>query len=716
MKRLWLAMVAIPLTGCGTGALDFGQDDPKETGQTGLRRFESDTELVGYFQRETSRESAVFGDLILGDSAADGGGAAAPGAAEGSPGRPSADDGGGGGSVGQGVPQEGEDADGLNYSDTTIQEDGVDEADVVKTDGQYLYIIDGGLMRIVDVRSADAITEAGRVELEGYGQDLFFVGDKVVALTQVWNWWYGDVALMMDGMGMGGASAGIAEGEPGPMDGPSVALTVIDVADRAAPKVLSTTRFEGNIVSSRMIGERVHLALAIYPNDFGRVFPVGNPAMKSVSLAAKDILPDYEFTDAAGAKVHGEMMTWGDVYHPIDPDGYGMVSVISLDISNASQFHAIGVMANPGLTYASLDAFYLTDTQWTFWGDERETTDVYKFNYTDTGVSLAAVGAVPGRILNQYSMSEFAGNFRVATTTVNWTETAVESGNHVYVLGQNADKLDIVGKLENLAPGESIQAARFLGNRGYLVTFEQVDPLFTLDLSNPVEPKVVGELKVPGFSTFIVPMDENHLLTVGNYIADGDLWSTGVQLSIFDVTDFAAPALKHQAVIADGAWSEALWNPKALTYFAEAGYIALPVTVPDVVFFDDDFVIDEGTGAEDGDASSGSTEGDDGTVDEPPIWEPPIYRDKFQGLVVYTVGTDAGFSEVMRLDTRLDDEGWTWWPAFTRGVFIDSRVLAVTNLGVIGGDVTVPDAVGASLQFEQPDWIGWGEGMSPMIR
>ncbi len=707
MRRLWLAMLAITLTGCGTGALDFNQDDPKETGQTGLRRFESDTELVGYFQRETSRESAVFGDVFLDDAAEGaGGGGAAPGAAEGSPGRPSADDGGGNGA--QGTPQDGEDADGLNYSDTTIQEDGVDEADVVKTDGQYLYIIDGGLMRIVDVRAADAITEAGRVELEGYGQDLFFVGDKVVALTQVWNWWYGDMALMMDGMGMGGASgAGIAEGEPGPMEGPSVALTVIDVADRAAPKVLSTTRFEGSIVSSRMIGERVHLALAIYPGDFGLVFPVGSSTMKSISLQAKDILPDYEFTDAAGAKVHGEMMTWGDVYHPIDPDGYGMVSVISLDISNASQFHAIGVMANPGLTYASLDAFYLTDTQWTFWGDERETTDVYKFNYTDTGVSLAAVGAVPGRILNQYSMSEYAGNFRVATTTVNWTETAVESGNHVYVLGQNADKLDIVGKLENLAPGESIQAARFLGNRGYLVTFEQVDPLFTLDLSNPVEPKVVGELKVPGFSTFMVPMDENHLLTVGNYIADGDLWSTGVQLSIFDVTDFAAPALKHQTVIGDGAWSEAQWNPKALTYFAEAGYVALPVTVPDVTFFDDNFVIDDGTGAEGG---------DDGTVDEPPMWEPPIYRDRFQGLVVYTVGTDAGFSEVMRLDTRLDDEGWTWWPAFTRGVFIDNRVLAVTNLGIISGDVTAPQAAGASLQFEQPDWIGWGEGISPMIR
>lgn len=675
MRRWVLGCALLGLVGCGDGSLIWDPpEEPTETGAAQLRRFQSDNELVSYFRQEASRTERFSGDVALEDSSDDASGGAGAGAPPGAEG-PAAD----------GGLQGDADADGLGHSGTTIQEEGVDEPDVVKTDGSHLYILDSGLLRIVSVGDAQ-VAEVSRVELEGGGQDMFLIGDTVVALTQEWSWFYPDVLFLADGSASGGGSAGAAEGDDAVAPtGPSVIATVIDVADRAAPRVLSTTRFEGNLVSARMIGRRMHLALAIYPHDLGEVFPVGGSRMKSLTLKAADVLPNFECTDASGETITGELLTYDRVFRPADPDGYGMVSVISLDVDAPAQFHAIGVMANPGLTYASLDAFYLTDTQWTFWGDERQTTDIYKFAYTETGVELAGVGVVDGRVLNSYSLGEHEGRLRVATTTSTFDENGFSSGNHVYVLAQNGEALEVVGKLENLAPGETIQSARFIGDRGYLVTFEQVDPLFTLDLSDPADPKVVGELKVPGFSTFIVPMDEHHLLTVGQHIPDDGSWMWGVQLSIFDVTDFAAPQLKHQAVLADGAWSEALYNPKAFTYFAEGGVVALPVTIPTIVAFDEDVMIeDDGSGF-------------------PPMWDAPMYRDEFQGVVVYRVSSESGFAEALRLDTRQGDDLWTWWPSFTRGVFIGTQVYAVTNAGVVSASLDAPEEPGPSMKFEQPE-------------
>ena len=228
-------------------------------------------------------------------------------------------------------------------------------------------------------------------------------------------------------------------------------------------------------------------------------------------------------------------------------------------------------------------------------------------------------------------------------------------GNAVYVLSENTDKasLDIAGRVENIAPGEQIYAARFVGDRGFLVTFHRVDPLFALDLSNPANPRVVGELKVPGYSDHIQLLDENHLLTIGKATQDSGqfAWVEGVQISLFDVTDPANPSLLSKEEIGGrGTSSEANYNPKAFNYFAAKNVLAFPI-----------------------DVYSGQTLG------------PQIGTHDFTGLYVYHVTVADGFQFLGRIASGggTDQQGcFLSYYGFTRGVFIGDDVYSVTQRGV----------------------------------
>jgi hypothetical protein len=219
--------------------------------------------------------------------------------------------------------------------------------------------------------------------------------------------------------------------------------------------------------------------------------------------------------------------------------------------------------------------------------------------------------------------------------------------------------------------------------------------LFTLDLSDPTNPRVIGELKVPGFSTFLVPMDADHLLAVGQYVPPpGEFGNWGVQLSIFDVTDFANPVLSSNIIIgADtGAYSEATWDPKAFTYFAEGGVLALPVSIypdyGDVIFIDSGGTTVGGTGVE-------PIEGPVEVID--PLPEPQ----GFDGLFVYSASPTGGLAKMGEISTRFDEAGY-WGSSFTRGVFIGDKVYAVTNLGVREAAVSNVSTVENELYYGLP--------------
>ncbi len=759
-----------------------GRDNPSDVNVPGLKAFQSESDLHNYMMgqvetrggtvRALEQDNGNVGENESADAAPSAGGAGF-GDAGGPTAAPSAPSDGDLQAVG-----------GDDHSGTTIQEAGVDEADVVKTDGEYLYILRENKLKIVQVSNLAVLSDTS---LNGWGRDLYLHGDKVVALTESWGGELdagGGVAVPpiavdtpvvdvdVEGGGSSGSEgmsvdpatgvgisrpegevtdAGLTIVDPTLPDGgividfaptyyyrPRTALDIIDVADRATPRVIGHYEFDGWQASSRMIDGVLRLVVANYQYYFYDVVPMmGREGADFSSVDATLLIPKYDYIDANGNKTSGDVVNWNELFRPDEADGFGVMALISLDVDDSSRFTSVGLVAEPGLIYSSTDALYVTNTEYDYLGDYRSSTNIYKFEYTADGATPTATGSIPGRILNQYSMSEHNGHLRVATTSDPvWSETGVveRSTNNVFVLSATGTELSVVGRIENIAPGETIQAARFLGDRGYLVTFEQVDPLFTLDLATPTAPTIVGELKVPGFSTFIVPIDQDHLLTVGNYIPeqsdDSEIaWRPwGVQLSIFDVTDFANPTLAHSVVLGEewGAWSEAMWNPKAFTYYAEEGLLALPVSIqeePDYQYTDPfGGLIDFDNVNADGDLEfdvvidlDENGEPVDVIIDGQSAQEiaasyvPP----GFDGLIVYEVSGENGFTEKGRISTRFSEQQF-YYPSYTRGVFIGDNVYAVTDGGVRSAAISDVGTVTSEMYYgyiPEP-WNGdiWGGG------
>lgn len=715
-----LSFAVVP--GCSVIQALLGQGGD-ETGKSELKRFASESELLDYFKSQiAARNDSMTSFDRGGIGGGDGTQAVEP---------PSATDAVGADSA----AGESDLMSGGGFSGTTTQEVGVDEADVVKTDGNNLYVIStrnaDSILRIVDIGPGGQTQLLSETTLTGYGRDLYLRDGKVVALTSgggfAYPMFFDTVAVAQSDAAAGDAGAVDVDGTDvdaaEPIDGiaimppidqfvyerPYTLITIVDVSNPSATNVLSTTKIDGTVSSSRMIDGALHLVMANYQDYYYDVLPrLGAPMLDLSAVDTATLLPKYTQTQADGSESSDNVVTWESLYRPTDPDGFGVVTVVSLDVDNDAQFSAVGVVAEPGLIYSSIEALYLTDTNYDFAGNARSTTDIYKFKYEGRGATPVATGTVPGRILNQYSMGESNGNLRVATTidaTFSFDGfgfgTVAESQNGVYVLSQSDSALAVVGRAENIAPGETIQSARFLGDKGFLVTFRQVDPFFTMDLSDPANPRVVGELKVPGYSTFLTPIDENHILAVGQYIPpDNTFGNWGVQLSIFDVTDFANPTQTSNVIIGSdantSAYSEALWDPKAFTYFAEGGVVALPVSIYEYVFFegeggggvavDPDQIavtqIDIGSGTDDSAGTDAGAPPPDGTVADEPVdvvdIPPPT---GFDGVFIYRVSAADGLTELGRISTRFDEAQY-WGASFTRGVFVDQDVYAVTDLGV----------------------------------
>lgn len=587
-------VMACALPGCWRGFLG-------ETGAAELRKFTTDDEFKQYLSRqvEAQRWQYWWGGPLLGI---------------GSPMLDAAQD----PTPLPGTAPEGGDS----FSTTNIQEAGVDESDVFKTDGTYLYILDGDKLSIIRAVPADDMQLMSTTELSDPAGELYLRGETLIAL---------------------------GEGYDSEVGARVVNVTILNVTDRSLPSVTSTFRAEARLVTSRLIGSKLHLVVGLWP-----ALPQDDGGTSLMTANVDDLIPDITTTHADGQSETRNLVEVGDLYHPVDPDGYHVTAVITTDVdAPETPLKSVGVVANAGIVYVSTEALYLTDAGYDYFGSERETTDVYKFDLTEDGAVAKGAAVVPGRVLNRFALGEHDGHLRIATTKGHVSRSGEgDARNNVYVLGEEDDGLAIVGKVENIAPGERIYAARFIGDRGFLVTFKKVDPLFTLDLSDPTSPEVVGKLKVPGYSDYIHPLGENHLLTIGKDAIDmGDFaYYQGVQVSVFDVTDFANPRLVNAEIVGDrGTESEALHNPHAFTYFASAGMLAVPMTIA------------EGAGDE---PSARGTR-------------------TFEGLCLFTVSTEDGVELAARIATRSTDDlsGWGWGQ-WTRGLFVGDYVYVVTQSSV----------------------------------
>ncbi len=696
MKRLLaVTVLLVGLTGCGVDWTTlFGWNNTGDTGEARLKQFTSESELKEYLVNQASpRNTNVYAPV---PTPADASGSMSQDNAA-----PTA--------MNEGTGNVEQSSDIPDYSTTTEQEEGVHEADIVKSDGNYLYILSDGILHIVDANPAIEMSEVSTVDIEGWGNDMYLVGDKVVILSQPDSPVF---AMAEQSLSSEIASFWIFE--------QTIVVTVIDVTDRAAPAIKSRSEFDGWVNSSRMIGTKLYMVIT---NDLAFLNRISADDVDGTTTEVElaDLLPNVTIEVDGKTEYSGDVADYSEYYYPEDSDGLGFSTIVTMDIDSPQNYTAQSVVGYPSNIYASTEALYITDTDYTYDGTLRQTTDIYKFSFTDSGTELVASGTVPGRVLNQYSMSEYNGYLRVATTTVSsgrWLFDDSDSSNAVYVLKQNGDALELAGKLEGLAPGESIYSARFLGDKGYLVTFEQIDPLFTLDLSDPTNPVAVGELKVPGFSTFITPLGENHLLTIGQDTNDDNGWTfaEGVRLSIFDISDFANPTLAHYEVIGEtGAYSEALYNPKAFTLYTQSDLIAFPVEIYDWNYaVDDDGLLGGSVATETAttnneavtDTPPTETEGST-DVDEPAgtVIDIPAPNNYFVGLYVYKATAENGFELIGRISTATDNEYCYYCgPSFTRGAFIDDNVYAMTSEGVKAASVSAIETILSTVEFEQPEY------------
>jgi hypothetical protein len=513
-----------------------------------------------------------------------------------------------------------------NFSGTNNQVAGVDEGDVVKTDGRYLYTLAGDGVDIVSAWPTDQLGIVGHLELPGREQSLFLDGTRLTVISQDDAW----TALPAASSGAAAGDAAVAKSLVaidawwGGQWQQRVNVTVIDVADAANPRVLETTSIDGWLVSARDIDGRVLLVTqdsvdiprpAILPAppespaaDGGaagvvtvggaeplvaRAMPIwygGDERFVYEDAAAyrvrleqawnDRVLPAYSVgvPDAAGS--FGQLVVPGGAFVPVNPTDNTLLSVTAFTVGDEvpGPDSTTAVAGVTGTVYASTSSLYVAATHWGAWWDSTEdgvTTNLYKFDLTQSGVPLVAMGAVPGSIINQFSLDETAGLLRIATTTWN----AGGSSNGVYVLNASNGNLGVVGKVAGLAAGERIFSVRFVGTRGYVSTFRQIDPFFVIDLANPAAPRVVGELKVPGFSSYLQPLDATRVLGVGRDVDPDTGRVLGLQLSIFDVSRPASPTRTATYTFPGdgwGSWSAAMWDHRALAWFPEHGILTLP--------------------------------------------------------------------------------------------------------------------------------------------
>ena len=463
--------------------------------------------------------------------------------------------------VGGAEPPKSEDSGNPTYSGTNTQEIGVDEGDVVETDGKHVFVVSQDGVRIVDVVSATVI--ATIAELPAGTHQLLLDGTRLLVVSQSWN------------------------------SSEDTIVSLYDVNDAANPTLLRRSHLEGRLVASRSIDGQARLVLTstianrlpfVTPDQFGLDEARALEANKAVinDSSIEQWLPRY-FDEGAdgGFGAMSASLDCSTVAAPRDFAGLGISWIASLDMQgDSSPVGSAGIVSYGDTVYASTTSIYLATVPWD-WNNTniaptntQPPTLIHQFALGANGAaSYIASGEVNGQLLNQFAMSEYEGDLRVATTLTDWNTGASES--FVQVLRPQGNELVQIGKVGGLGLTEQIYAVRFLGTQAYVVTFRQTDPLYVINLADPTNPLVTGELKIPGYSAYLHPVGEGLLLGVGQS-ADLSGVTSGTQLSLFDVTDPANPQLVSSLPI--GGSSAAEWDHKAFLYWAEDGTIVIPVS------------------------------------------------------------------------------------------------------------------------------------------
>jgi hypothetical protein len=504
-----------------------------------------------------------------------------------------------------------------DFTGTNNQVLDVDEADFIKTDGDYFYVASGGGVRIIDAWPAEDAAIVSELAVPGEARQLFVHDDRMLVYARAFRSTRGSYAQALESLYAAPCTYGYDCDFRG--DGSETWVGVYDVSDRTAPVLEREIRLSGSLLAARRIGGVIHTLTedgARLPD--GRLMPerlasfdpqlapeitcdpelgyaqvtalfkdVHDANAARISAATRaELLPQVEDTAAETpiapcsaplVPVQRSMLTELTQGSPLV-----LLTLASFDLESDQPVSVTSLESPPGASYATPTAWYIgvRDGVPRASGVGNDVTLLHKLSLDGARAEYAGSGVAKGRVLNQFALDELDGVLRIAATT--GFAPNPQTHSTVTLLREQNGRLNVVGTIDQLAPSEDIRSVRFQGAHGFVVTFKKTDPLFVLDLADPANPRVLAELKVPGFSTYIHPVDPTRLLTVG-YDADDQgsfAFFTGVRLQLFDVESLGAPRLVDAEIIGTrGSSSEALVNHLAFTFARERGLLGLPLTI-----------------------------------------------------------------------------------------------------------------------------------------
>lgn len=504
---------------------------------------------------------------------------------------------------------------GVDFSGTNNQEQGVDEADMVKTDGYFIYTLNGDRLEIMGVPEFGQLTAVSSTTIEGWPTQMLLSEDRAVVFSQIYVWEQDRTDPL----------AAFLFNDDGSAHGESlVKLTILDLGeDRLRPRVERELYLEGHVLTGRRIDDVIRLASyawfdvpglqtwldvpyefwdAIVPES-ARHAEIDRAYERAVAendrvLAATDV---SHFVPRLFERQGNRIVERGlrrdacrNVSIPEDGVAFGFTSLLTVGLGDDDiTVEADHVVSNYPILYAATDTLLLAEPAqdwWWYWGNEEfnEATNIHRFRLDGATTTYTGSGRVDGTLLGQFALDAHDDVVRVAATVGRfnrwWSDNAAPETSHLTTLGGDTS-LEVLGSVSGIAPGERLWSVRFTDDEAYLVTFRNIDPLWTIDLKDVRQPRILGELHVPGVSTYIHPLGD-HLLTIGLAGTDDGLEWGVTQLSMFDITDRATPTLESSLRLsagesADGwqyGYSEATHEHKAFSYWGPQSAVAIPLS------------------------------------------------------------------------------------------------------------------------------------------
>ncbi len=594
---------------------------------------------------------------------------------------------------------------GGDYSSTNVQVAGVDEGDIVKTDGKYIYAVSGNEVVIIDAYPAENSKEVSRIKLDSSPSGIYINGDKLAIYGYNYNIY----------------NAKEYESILPRRNNNYSFLKIFDISDRSNPKQTGSFDFEGQLVNSRMIGDYVYFVTSSYNYySYDEKFPIPIILENGKVLSGGET-PDvfyfdipyysYNFTTVASLNIKNDAEKINSEVYLLDGQQNDMfvsenniyitfnkqvseeelAMDITMDMLREYVFPEMSekdkeiiakiektendvlspmekyqkiiiIMARYENMFKDREDEFQKEMEkrvkqrYEDISKELEKTVIHKIGINNGSLEYKTFGEVTGRVLNQFSMDESDGYFRIATTrSRDWSQfndVSSQSYSNIYVLDND---MKVVGKVEELAEGEQIYSVRFMQNRAYMVTFKQTDPLFVIDLSDPAKPQVLGELKVPGFSSYLHPYDETTLIGLGKESDDSGRIIGGIKLSLFDVSDVTNPTEIDKYVMGDrNSDSIAINEHKAFLFSKDKNLLAIPISMQGGVR-----ILQEGIS----------------TDEQEKMIMPPIKY--FNGVAVFNINK-KGFELKGTIDHSDENSAYSWNNA-SRSLYIDDILYSLSN-------------------------------------